>query len=358
MANWRNLGCRADLESGFYGLRAVTLENEKLRVVVLPDKGADIVAFQHKPSDTDFMWISPMGLRNPANSIPTGPKEDGFFLDFYEGAWQEILPSGGPNASYKGADWGLHGETATIPWDFRLLADSEKEIAVEFSVKLYRSPFKLTRVMRLEAGKPVLFMHERLENEGAEAMEYMWGHHPAVGEPWLDESCLVDCPASKIILNPGHYSDNQRFADDVTCAWPMAPAKDGTTVDLRFVPPRSLKTLDLGYLAELDAGWYGVTSTSKGTGFGMAWDKEIFPYVWYWQDFGGGFGYPWYGRTYNLALEPWTSWPGAGLNATIENGTARCLQAGESLETELVAVAYEGRSHVKNISRAGEVELA
>ncbi|NUP80976.1 MAG: DUF5107 domain-containing protein, partial [Nonomuraea sp.] len=52
-------------ESAIDGLRAVTLENERLRVTVVPDKGGDVVEFLHKPTDTDFVWLSPQGLRDP-----------------------------------------------------------------------------------------------------------------------------------------------------------------------------------------------------------------------------------------------------------------------------------------------------
>jgi len=76
--------------------------------------------------------------------------------------------------------------------------------------------------------------------------------------------------------------------------------------------------------------------------------------VWLWEVFGGGHGYPWYGRTYNLALEPFTSWPG-GMRNALNNGTTPVLGAGESLETSLLAVAYEGFGAVSGISDAGAV---
>jgi len=46
------------------GYRTLAFENELLRVEVLVDKGTDIVSFLHKPSDTDFLWRRPSGLRH------------------------------------------------------------------------------------------------------------------------------------------------------------------------------------------------------------------------------------------------------------------------------------------------------
>ena len=45
----------------------------------------------------------------------------------------------------------------------------------------------------------------------------------------------------------------------------------------------------------------------------MAWDEKLFQYLWMWQVYGGHNDYPWYGRTYNVALEPFTSYPPAGI---------------------------------------------
>ena len=64
------------------------------------------------------------------------------------------------------------------------------------------------------------------------------------------------------------------------------------------------------------------------------WDGNVFPYMWMWQVCGVLMDIR-YGRTYNLALEPWTSYPSSGLIKAIENGSALCLEAGEVRQTEL-----------------------
>jgi hypothetical protein len=66
----------------------------------------------------------------------------------------------------------------------------------------------------------------------------------------------------------------------------------------------------------------------SSVGFGLAWDAQVFRYAWIWQALGGGIGYPWYGRTYAMGLEPWTSYPCAGLQAAVERGTSLSLNPG------------------------------
>ena len=114
--------------------------------------------------------------------------------------------------------------------------------------------------------------------------------------------------------------------------------------------------MDVVFFKELSEGWYGLTNREQGVGFGMAWDHELFKYLWMWQVYGGHDDYPWYGRTYNCALEPFTSYPPAGIKNAIENGTALMLKPVQVIETALVAVAYEGQG-VKSIGLDGSADL-
>jgi hypothetical protein len=65
MGSKRNYGCRITTDLLLNGIRAVVLENEKLRITILVDKGADIYEFLYKPLDIDFMWRSPVELQKP-----------------------------------------------------------------------------------------------------------------------------------------------------------------------------------------------------------------------------------------------------------------------------------------------------
>lgn len=66
-------------------------------------------------------------------------------------------------------------------------------------------------------------------------------------------------------------------------------------------------------------------------------------------------GYPWYGQVYTLALEPWSSYPSAGLVPAIENGTAVTIAPGETHQAKLFAIAYQGLQKVNAVSPEGEV---
>ena len=90
-------------------------------------------------------------------------------------------------------------------------------------------------------------------------------------------------------------------------------------------------------------------------GFGLAWDPRVFRYIWIWQALGGGIGYPWYGRTYNMGLEPWSSYPCSGLEDVVKRGTQLCLKPGEHIDVWLTAAALAGVESVSRIERDGTV---
>lgn len=69
----------------------------------------------------------------------------------------------------------------------------------------------------------------------------------------------------------------------------------------------------------------------------------------------GGTGHPWWGRTYSMALEPWSSWPGKGLAAAVAEGTALTLAPGQSVETRLSAALWTGGGPVARVGPEGVV---
>ncbi|MBI4377617.1 MAG: DUF4432 family protein [Nitrospinae bacterium] len=351
----RNYGCRVSADYTYRGLKTIIMENEKLHITILADKGTDIIEFLYKPLDVDFLWRSPLGVRNPGLNVPTIGTHIGSFLDYYEGGWQECLPNGGWAAKYKGAELGLHGEVCNIPWQFSIIEDNPERVEVKFRVRTYRTPFYLEKFLSMESNKPILHIKEKLLNEGEEGMDLMWGYHPAFGPPFLSEHCRVDVPAKKVeVCSEGAPTSRLKPGDKF--AWPNCKGKDGKTVDLSRIPPASIKAADMVYLLELEEGWYAITNTKKKVGFGLHWPKEVFPYLWYWQDYQGEFGYPLYGRTYIVALEPFTSYPRFGLEEAIKRGTQMKMASGESVEVYLKAVAYEGIEGVERITENGEIK--
>jgi hypothetical protein len=349
----RNYGCRLT-EVIYCGLRTLIMENELLRVTILVDKGTDIIEFLHKPTDTDYMWRSPLGVRNPATFVPTIPRPEGAFLDYYSGGWQECLPTGGNPSGYAGTRFGPHGEACLIPWGATIVTDTPEVVAVRFEVRTYRTPLYLQKTLTLHRNKAVLHIDEQLVNEGRVPVDVMWGHHPAFGPPFLDASCVIDLPGASVQTTDPEATHRCQVGSDFS--WPRVPSRNGGEINLSRVPSADVKAHDLAFLTNLAGNWYAITNQNREVGFGMAWNADVFKALWLWQVYGGAFGQPWYGRTYNIAIEPWTT-PHPTIEAAMQHGTSRQLQPAERLSASLCAVAYSGHRHVSKITINGEVTV-
>jgi hypothetical protein len=336
--------------------RTVILENDLLRCSVLADKGADIYELIYKPRDVDVLWKAPWGLKELGSFAPTATNSEVAWLDHYEGGWQEIFPSGGGPCVINGVEVPFHGEVSTVPWDYQILEAGGQRARVRFSVATTRTPYRLERTMTVEAGKASILFEERVTNEGAVPLDYMWGHHPAYGAPFLSGRCRLDASPGRVIANPGQTDPERSWLPDGgEVGWPRFVGRDGRPHSLQQIPGPAERVNNLAYLVDLAAGWYGLTNQELGFGVGLVWPKEFFPCVWLWQELNGSFGHPWYGRAYVMGVEIWTSWPGLGLVAAKQNGTTRSIAPGATDAVSFRAVFYESRSGVRHIAPSGVV---
>lgn len=332
----RNSGCRLLLDQTWCGYHAVTLQNRWVRITVLPEKGGDIIEWLHKPTDTDVLFLSPNGLRRATHAEPTIGGRSGTFMDRYPGGWQEILPAAGPPASYGGIDFGQHGEISVLPWRCELLADGPGEVAIKLTVQTIRTPFVLERIMCLTAGEPTLVLEETLRNLSPQTLPVMWGHHPAFGGAFLDESCVFEVPAGRVEVPKDEVFGTQRLTPGTEAAWPSVQGIDGRAADLSRMPPRSAGTADYFYLTDLAEGRYRIANRRQNLAVQLEWDLAVMPHLWFWQVAGGAPDYPWWGQTYSMALEPFTS-KVCNYQAAADAGDALLLGPNEQRSFELRA---------------------
>ena len=351
----RNYGCRVSDAWTYRGLKTAVLENELLRVVILLDKGADIYQLVHKPTDVDFLWRSPWGVRDPSKFLSTTGSPTGVWLDVYEGGWQTVFPGGGFPSVYGEADMGLHAEANTMPWDSAIVEDTPERVSIRCWVRTYRTPFFFEKTLTLTSGSPILQIDQKLTNEGEELVHCVWGEHIAIGAPFLSEDCVIDLPGGKVINHPTDFHPNNKLKAGFEGPWPMSETRDGGTTDLSKVPPKSIQAYDQSYITDMPEGWYAITNQRLGLGFGVVFPTDVYRYLWYWQSLGGGSGYPWYGRTYNIGLEPFTSYTNEGLQTAIDNGSALALEPGQQVEAALKVVAFESSRGVERIEADGSV---
>jgi hypothetical protein len=153
----------------------------------------------------------------------------------------------------------------------------------------------------------------------------MWGHHIALGPPFLAPGGRIRLPEGvEGIPHPQALNDHGRRVAAEQFAWPRAVSPEGQEVDLSILPPRGAPS-EIVYLTGFpESAWYEVVC--DGVGLRVEWDGRVMPYLWFWQEFGRTDGYPWYGRHWNIGLEPFSSYPTNGLAEAVGNGTALELE--------------------------------
>jgi len=338
-AQTRNYGCRIR-QYIYQGIAMLSLENQKIKVVFALGKGADIVEFLYKPTDIDFMWHSFNELNN-VNHVQTIPAAEGSFLDTYVGGWQELCPTYGSRAMYCGGSIGAHGEACLYPWDAQILQDTREYVEVKLTLRTTRSPFLLEKTVGLQENEARLALHQKITNLGSVTQDFMWAHHPAFGVPFLDDSVRLHLKGTPRVTVPeATIAHRCPFAKETTGVWPTLPGRDGRAVDMsRAYAPNDKLYMEY-FISELAEGRYELVNHHMGLGMRMSWDPSVFRYLWVWGLYCGIEEYPWYGRAYVMAVEPWSSMP-ADFETAQKNGTVLHLAANAWKETDFTAEVFQ-----------------
>lgn len=317
------------------GHRAVWLENDRLSVCILPEKGADIYRITYLPAGVQLLMQSPWGLKPPS----AGPVED--FLDNYPGGWQELFPNPGDSVEYAGERLPFHGEAALLPWSWSPLRFDDDHAEARFSVDLSKTPFRLERLMRLTPGSSRLTVECRVENRSDQVQHFCWGHHVVLGGDFIEAGCSMQAPAGLIYTPTELYEpETAHLLEGQRSAWPMATTRipPGGEMDLRQIPGPEARQHEDIYLLELERGEVEVINPRLGLGFQLAWDQALFRCIVNWRPLGGAFAPPLTGL-YGLGIEPWTSH--RSLTDAIREGEAIRLDPGATLATVLYASVFE-----------------
>lgn len=326
----------------FKGMKVVFLENHFLRIGVLVDRGSDIFEFTYKPHNLDPLLRLPKGIRNPQTENNHVPNLNGKFEEYYYGGWQETLPNS-PTFNYKGAFLGQHGEVSLVPWKYSIIKNSSEEVQLKVWVRLLKLPLILEKTFTLKKDQARLFISERLTNEGGCDLDIMWGQHIAFGLPFLKEGAIIETNALKFKADPD-IPEPRLFAPHKEFTWPDGENAQGISnnageiPDVEAAPYSELCYLE-GYPKE---AFYTIRNPDRKLAFELRWNGELFKCLWLWQERYATQGFPWWGKCYTVALEPWSSAGTNDPNRAIAQGEWLKIKAGEVISTALSAGFKEG----------------
>lgn len=319
----------------YNGLQVVRIENEHLQIDILPEAGGKIYNFIHKPSDRNLLWHSPRIL---PSRVPYGAGFD----NNWSGGWDELFPNDVPTPAESGEIFPDHGEIWCQPCEWEVVEASPERASVCLTSYPRVLTARFEKTISLSRDESICRTHYRISNTGRLPILFIWDIHPAMV---ISPVTRLDLPATNGLVDPWR---EDRFAGGSHYAWPFAETRQGEKVDMRSVEPPESGMADLHYLPDIEAGWFAVTDTQKQVGFGMSFPVEVLPHLWLFRTFGG-----WRGL-YTLIVEVCSGYPN-DLSVARDAGTCTVLDAGESVEADVVAVAYTGIASVEHISQDGVV---
>jgi galactose mutarotase-like enzyme len=325
--------------------KQVELASDQLRVVVLPGRGGDVLSLEHRPTGSSLLWRTPWETPD-APTVPAGAD----FHDWYLGGWQDLFPNGGAACVVDGVEHEQHGEAWRRAWNV-----THVDAALELEVTLDTLPLRARK--RIAVDGPSVRLTERIEHVGADPVQMMWGHHPTYGGDLVEAGCRVDLPGGRTECFGAEVDSTSRLATVGEGRWPHLPARDGGLIDLSVVPGPGSRSHDVCLIGDLADGWYAVRNPRRGLGVAVRFPRDVFPFLWMWQPFGGATFAPFDQGIYALALEMWTSPP--SLAAAVERGAERRLGPGESVEAEIELTVFAADERaVVGVDAGGAVRLA
>ncbi|HKV58661.1 MAG TPA: hypothetical protein VJO32_10275 [Ktedonobacteraceae bacterium] len=319
----------------YHDLRVVRLENELLRLDILPELGAKIYNLIHKPADRNLLWHNP---RIMPHRTPFGANFD----NHWAGGWDEPFPNGA-ECVYAGETLPYLGELWAQQWEWEVLDGGPQRAQIHLWCDGPITPARVEKTITLAKGSGVVRFDHRITNTGTLPFDFNWGIHPAFA---VTPDSRIDLPACQGVVEEAAGEVLGEVHTPFT--WPSVLTSRGERRDLRFPLSRQSGAMSFSYLEGFEQGWLAITDRPTTSGLGLAFPREVFRCLWLYLCFGGY-------RDLNVAIvEPWIGYP-SKLSEAVQAGRFRTLAAGESLEATLSAVAYTGVQSVSFVGADGEV---
>jgi len=266
--------------------RAVVVENEFIRLTVLPELGAKIYDIVHKGTGRNVLWHNP---RIRPRKVPFGSRFD----DVWSGGWDEIFPNDAE--SVVGSEhFPDMGEAWALEWEYGV----EKQggiVALTTKVMTPISPVEITRKITLKSGESGFVCDYHMRNLSNNKVKFLWKIHPAFE---INEGCRIEIPGKIGIVDPRYA----RYFSQARYPWPVVRSKTGKRVDISEVDP-SRNDCTLHYVTGLSKGVVSFVDERNDLRSTIRFDQEKMNSVWLFLAYGGWRGH----RT--AVIEPSTSYP-------------------------------------------------
>jgi hypothetical protein len=293
------------------GLRGIGLENESLKVTILPEYGANVWSIFDKKRGREVLWHHP-------TLKPGRFAEHDRYDNTFAGGWHDIFPSD-IEEHWKGKLTSDHGELWYRTWDCERI-DNSSRYGWQLTVSGLPSGARVSKWISIDPVEPCLTVDYEIQNEGEATLDFMFKLHAAIQ---VVEGDRILLPTSRV------YSEVAELPSRVTEGhwydWPYTEEKD---IDLSLVTGQEAGVSELLIGAASNHGICGISKTREGIDYVWEYDPLDLPYPWLFTSYGG------WQDTYLAIVEPANGYP-LGFYAAKETGVLRSLERGQRFKTRV-----------------------
>lgn len=144
---------------------------------------------------------------------------------------------GPPSKEERDAGFPAHGEAHRQEWKLDEHGRNGKISVLKTSAVLPLAGERFARTVRLVDGEQIIYVSSALENLTPIDRPVVWQEHATLGAPFLAPGkAVIDVSATRSMTRPPRPGMAERFEPGQEFTWPMAPAADGSQLDLRQTP--------------------------------------------------------------------------------------------------------------------------
>lgn len=288
------------------------LENDLLRIELLPNLGGKVISFYYKPAAKELLYRSPdRSFRSPC----FGDLWTNYDMSGFDECFPTIAACNYPAEPFNGVRVVDHGELWSQSWE---CSASAQEIKLNAKGILF--PYTFEKSLRLTGQK--LVINYKLTNLSAREWQYLWSAHPVFR---LTGQVHLDLPEGTSIFVEGATNDD--FVLNEPTLWPKVKTKKSGDLNLSHIEPRDLNQAIKVFAGPLAKGDMALVSEDDGILTSLSFSTESVPYLGIWINQGGI--PPKMPQYQCLGLEPTTS-PTDFLDKAINKGLAFTLGAYET----------------------------
>ncbi len=295
------MAIRFDHQHERFGFQALVLENDLLRIELLPELGGKIWSIVYKPRDRELLWHHPE--LEPRQSQPGDSFDDAF-----AGGWDELFPNDAP-VTIDGVVYPDHGELWTANCTWELLRSSASERRLKLTARGTTTGATIERQLTLRDNEAAFTIAYEVHSE--RVLQAHWKMHPAFR---LGPHARVEIPAQRVLLDPEFAGDLAEFDSN----WPFVRGTNGEPIDLRELPHPETRATRFFYATELTEGWAALTDLDEDLSIRLDFDSAVFPTVTLFGSYGG------WRNLHTTILEPCTGYP-YQLDRAIATGRATVI---------------------------------